>query len=108
MNIPKDNTVYGMALAAITTLGMAQPLAAADRWQERMLFDPPPSQLAAEQRGRIMIYDGMTEAQVARAMDSQFDRIDSMMFVRTIHTDERGAIARDPETGTVETDDDGC
>ena len=108
MNTLTYNTVFGTILATIIAAGAAQPVPAADRWQERMLFDPPPAQLEAEARGRIMIYDGMTEAQIASVMDSQFDRIESMMFVRTIHTDAQGAVQADPETGIPEADDDGC
>ena len=91
-----------MLLAAATCAG------AADAWQERLLFDPPQSQLDAEARGRIMIYDGLTDAQIAQALDEQFDRIESMMFVRTIRTDEQGEEQRDAETGVVLADDDGC
>ncbi len=108
MNTRKFNAVYTMVSAVIITLAGAQPAAAADSWQQRMLFDPPSSQLDAEARGRVMIYDGMTESQIASAMDSQFDRIESMMFVRTIHTDDQGAVLHDPDTGAVEADDDGC
>jgi len=89
-------------LAAVSTAG------AADAWQERLLLDPPQGQLDAEARGRIMIYDGLTDAQIAQAMDEQFERIESMMFVRTIHTDERGEVLRDAETGEAQAEDDGC
>ena len=58
------------------------------------------SQLKLEQRGRIMIYDGMTDTQITKAMDTQFDRIESMMFVRTIVTNN--------ETGELMVEDDGC
>jgi len=89
-------------LAAMATAG------AADAWQERLLFDPPQSQRDAEARGRIMIYDGLTDAQITQAMDEQFERIESMMFVRTIHTDKQGEVLRDEETGVVQAEDDGC
>ena len=69
---------------------------------------PPSSQLDAVVRGRIMINDGMTDAQIANAMDSQFHRIESRMFVRTIHTDAQDEIMHDPASGRVEVDDDGC
>jgi hypothetical protein len=66
------------------------------------------SQLNLEQRGRIMIYDGLTDKQIAMALDTQFDRIESMMFVRTIVTNDEGDAMRDNETGQVIVEDDGC
>jgi len=108
MNTLKEHTFYSLVLAILVTLCGMQPAAAADKWQERLLFEPPASQLDAEARGRIMIYDGMTDAQIAQVMDSQFDRIESMMFVHTIRTDAQGGVVHDPETGTVEVADDGC
>ena len=100
----KDSPVHTLqALAAvigITAIGYSTSEAAAqDAWQERLLFDPPQSQLMLEKRGRVMIYDGLTDRQVARAMDTQFDRIQSMMFVRTILTNP---------TGDDVVEDDGC
>jgi hypothetical protein len=55
-----------------------------------------------------MIYDGLTDKQIAKAMDTQFDRIESMMFVRTIVTNDEGNAVRDSETGQVIVEDDGC
>ena len=73
-----------------------------------MLFNPPASQLDLEKRGRIVIYDGLRDTQITQAMDTQFDRIQSMMFVRTIATDAEGEILRDEETDTIVVEDDGC
>ncbi len=84
------------------------PAVAGDAWQERLLLDPPASQLRQEARGRVMIYDGLTDARIEQAMDTQFERIDSMMFVRTIVTDDNGAILRDEDTGSAVVEDDGC
>ena len=83
--------------------------AAADSWQERVLFSPSPAQLEMEQsRDRVTIFEGMQDVQVARAMDEQFDRIEHMMFVGTVITDERGAAVIDPDTGRAQVEDDGC
>ena len=38
---------------------------------------------ASERRGRVTIYDRIPVSEVERALDEQFERIDSMMFVRT-------------------------
>lgn len=70
-----------------------------DSWQLTQLHTPSSSLRQAEQRGRVTIYDGLSIAEVDRAMDEQFERIDSMMFIRTRH----------PTTdGQVEVEDDGC
>ncbi|MGD8852812.1 MAG: hypothetical protein PVI28_10440 [Gammaproteobacteria bacterium] len=86
----------------------AAPAGAEDGWQERMLFSPSAHQLELEQRGRVMIYDGMKDSQIRRAIDTQFDRIQSMMFVRTIATDAEGEVLRDDQGGDVVVEDDGC
>ena len=52
-------------------------------WQLAMLFDPSEAQLKVEERGRVFIYDGIKSTDVQRVMDSQFHRLDSMMFIRT-------------------------
>ena len=72
---------------------------AVDEYQHKVLFSPSSSILAAEARGRVMIYDGLRYATVTRAMDEQFDRIENMMFVGTL-------IER--EDGDFEVEEDGC
>ena len=93
---------------AVLVLGPAGPTEAEDAWQERMLFHPPASQLEREKRGTIVIYDGLLDTQITQAMDTQFERIQSMMFVRTIATDAEGEILRNEETDSVVVEDDGC
>jgi hypothetical protein len=95
-------------LFTVLMLGVAGPTEAQDGWQEKMLFAPSASQLELEKRGRIMIYDGLKDIQVAQAMDTQFDRIEAMMFVRTVTTDPGGEVLRDKETGNVVVENDGC
>lgn len=70
-------------------------------WQLQRLMQPTPAQLGAEERGRITIYDSLTMNQVDAAMDTHFDRIDNMMFIRIHHLPPTGA-------GTAEVEDDGC
>lgn len=96
------------AFLIASSVGSAGPIQVADSWQEKMLFSPPPSQIELEKRGRVMIYDGLTDTQVARAMDTQFDRIEAMMFVRTVVTDSLGTALRDTGTGELLVEDDGC
>ena len=59
-------------------------------WQLAMLFDPSEAQLKIEERGRVFIYDGIKSTDVQRVMDSQFHRLDSMMFIRTKFVDADG------------------
>lgn len=59
-------------------------------WQQQQLMDPPEYLLMAEAKGRVMIYDGLPVDVVDRAMDEQFDRIDSMMFTRVRVVTEQG------------------
>ena len=77
-------------------------------WQLALLMNPSEQQQKVEERGRVMIYDGMHTAVINRALDEQFDRIDHMMFTNTILTDEAGNPLRDPETGLVMVEEDGC
>jgi hypothetical protein len=86
--------VFGMILA-ITT----QASYAGDTYQYKVLFNPSETNLASEKRGRVMIYDGMTEEEVDFAMEHQFDRIENMMFINT---------KRRTETGEYVEDDDDC
>lgn len=91
-------TLTGLLLG---TLLISAPLAASaeGRFQMNALFKPGPSLLQAEARGRVMIYDGLDEEVVERALDEQFGRIENMMFTRTRHTE--------PD-GDVSVEDDGC
>ena len=88
------NTLLASLLALTTT-----PVFAVDNYQQNALLNPSDGLLKAEARGRIMIYDGLQIAMVDKDMDEQFDRIDSMMFVRIQHP---------MADGKVEVEDDGC
>jgi hypothetical protein len=77
-------------------------------WQLSRLFAPTPYDLKREANGRVMIYDGLTDKDVERALDQQFNRLEHMMFTRIVVTDDSGN-ARRTESGEVVTEsDDGC
>ena len=80
----------------------------ANEWQNRRLMQPSPEEVQWEQAGNIMIYDGLTDRQVAVAMDNQFKRIGSMMFTGIIVTSPDGSPTVDPVTGELITENDGC
>ncbi len=85
-------------LASLLTL-MATSAFANNHFYNNLLFTPSDSMLKAESRGRIMIYDGMDNETVERAMDEQFNRIDNMMFTNTHYVQD---------DGEEYIDDDGC
>ncbi len=85
-----------ICLLALLATGLA---GAADRYQYRVLFNPGSEILQAEQRGRIMIYDGLENELVERALNEQFGRIENMMFVRT---------RLEQPDGSFEVENDGC
>ena len=78
------------------------------QWQLGLLLNPGVHQLDLERKGRVVIYDGLRSADIDRALEQQFDRIDSMMFTGTVITDTRGVPVTDPVTGEVMVEDDGC
>ncbi len=99
-----------IAMAVVALSAGASTAGAADvsDIELRRLFNPTEAELASEAKGRIYIYDGLTDVDVQRALDEAFDRAENMMFIRTKKTDDTGKIKRNPDTGTVEYADDGC
>ncbi len=77
-------------------------------WQMTRLFAPGAAALAQEARGTVVIYEGIRDVDVERAMDEQFERLEHMMFVGTVITSEDGEPLQDPETGKLKTEDDDC
>lgn len=110
MNSMSKQIVSGILPGVLTVLTTTAD-ANGDRmrnWQLSLLFSPGEPQLTVEEKGRVMIYDGLYSADVSRALDEQFERVEYMMFTNTIVTDESGRPARDPATGLVMVEDDGC
>jgi hypothetical protein len=96
--------VFGLSIAT------ASPLAAADLRdiELRRLFEPTPAELKAERQGRIFIYEGLRDRDVALAMQEGFERVEHMMFIRVQKTDDQGKVQKDPKTGQAQYYDDGC
>ena len=79
----------------------------ADKWQVNRLFEPTNYQRKKETQGKIVIYDGLRDTTVKNALDTNFNRIENMMFTRVIVTDENGQPEHDV-AGNVIIEDDGC
>lgn len=97
--IDMKNRQIACVAAIFIGISLFSSARAVDEYQQKVLFSPSSSVLAAEARGRIMIYDGLRQATVTRAMDEQFDRIENMMFVGTVI---------EQEDGELEVEEDGC
>ena len=100
-------TLLAAALAGLLLLGRDARATDLRDIKLRRLFEPTPAELRAERSGRIYIYEGLLESDVARAMAEQFDRVDSMMFIRVqrpVQTTER----KSKEPVEYQTQNDGC
>lgn len=86
-------------LITILLLCSTTSVYAQDSYQLKTLFEPSNAVLLAEARGRVIIYDGLKSVTVDKAMDEQFNRIDNMMFIRTIYAQNEDE---------YEVGDDGC
>ena len=87
MNISSISRVI-IPLALLT--GFANPVIADEGWQKRLLLTPSAAQQRMEREDRVYIYDGLHEETVDRALDTQFERVQNMMFVGVRHTSEDG------------------
>jgi hypothetical protein len=104
------NTATTLTSIAIIAGSLFTGNAQADlrEWYMQQLFEPSPQQLAMEQHGRIMIYNGLRDTDVQLALDEQFDRVESMMFTGTVVTNGQGEPLTDNDTGEVLVENDGC
>lgn len=81
---------FALVIGTLTAVLFSATLRAEDEYQHGVLFNPSQAVLEAERRGQIMIYDGLENKVVDKAMTEQFGRIENMMFVRVRHVDEDG------------------
>jgi len=105
--------LFGLLIMAmsVTTTTYTPTVSAGEflqQWFQNRLFSPTEQQRVQEERGAVVIYDGMHDIEVNRAMETQFDRIEHMMFIGTIITNEKGEPKRDIETGEIMKEDEDC
>ena len=77
-------------------------------WRMQRLMEPSPRDLEKERKGSVYIYDGLTEREVDAALETQFARIQNMMFVGTVKTDTRGEPLQENATGQYVQESGGC
>jgi len=119
MKTPKTSKAVALhSIIIALTLGLTvgvQPAQASEQdlfkaienWQKNRLFEPTPEQRTYERDGDVVIYDGLIDTMVEKAIDQNFDRIQNMMFTRIVVTDKNGHPKR-YDDGQVVTADDGC
>lgn len=69
----------------------------ASEYDRQLLHHPPASLLAREDRGEVTIYERVYAADIERAMDEQFERVDKMMFVHTLQREPDGSIEEEDD-----------
>ena len=108
MNRKINNVLTILAMSSVFSHSAPADDERQQSWQMSLLFNPGEHQYEMEHRGRVFIYDGLHDTVVEQALDEQYDRIEGMMFVNTVVTDDDGVPMTDPETGELLVEDDGC
>lgn len=98
-NVSDTRGTLGTLLLGTVLLSVPFVADAQDSFQMTALLNPSQVQMQTESRGRVMIYDGLEDDVVERALDTQFGRIENMMFVR---------IRKTQPDGEILVEDDGC
>ena len=115
-------SIFGCLLAATALLCSVQVGAAEasaktnlEQWQLRRLNAPTERELAHERKGRVYIYDGLSDREVDHALSAHFDRIEYMMFVGTRKSGSTNAVNGNANSnadgnadGNVATESPGC
>lgn len=78
-----------------------------EQWQLRRLNAPTERELAHERKGRVYIYDGLSDREVDHALSAHFGRIEYMMFVGTRKTGSTDAAISNVQN-EAETESPGC
>ena len=110
--------IFGSMLAAIALMCAVPASAAADsaqanleQWQLRRLNAPTERELAHERKGRVYIYDGLSDRAVDHALNAHFDRIEYMLFVGTRKSGSTNAVNSNADgnaDGNDATESPGC
>ena len=92
MTIKDIAVLVGVLVGIYANLVFQESLAAepVDDYDLNRLRAPSAGLLMREEHMRVTIFDGVEVTDVERALDNQFERIDSMMFVRTRHPQPDG------------------
>jgi len=75
-------------------------------YQLKRLMQPSDRQIKHEEKERVIIYVGMKDIDIEKAMDEQFDRIEKFVFAATIVTDQNGKPLY--KNGQIVTEDNDC
>jgi len=90
-------TAFFITSLLVSGLPVAAQGDASEQWQKGRLLEPSAAQRTAEQSGSVVIYDRLDEALVETALDSQFERIENMMFIRVQHPQPDGEVIEDED-----------
>ena len=96
LNKARLSACITFAVSTLTAQVMASSTTAT-AYDENVLFNPSDATLQAEAKGRVTIYDGLEHSVVDHALDTQFGRMESMMFVRTRETLPDGDVEFDDD-----------
>ena len=88
---------FTAAVLSFSASTMASDMGNMHSYQHNALLSPSSSQLAREEKGFVYIYDGLTNRTIDQAMDTQPERIKSMMFVNTKKTDRKGEVLQEDD-----------
>ena len=108
MNMKINNILIILAVSSVCSYSARADNDPQQSWQLSVLFNPVDHQYEMERRGRVVIYDGLHDTVIEQALDEQYDRIEGMMFINTVVTDDNGVPLTDPVTGELLVENDGC
>ncbi|WP_455204305.1 hypothetical protein [Kaarinaea lacus] len=106
LNIVGFKVVVVVLISCFPILASARDQQPDYQWQLQRLMSPSAEDLQFETKGTVFIYDGIKSSDIDIALDVHHERMESMMFINTIWTDDKGQVLVDPYSGEVIADDD--